>query len=388
MPILFVLFVAVVVLADMLIRYAAKKHQEKRVLKARAEALEVSLNLDFTREAKTLKRVEIENPKARILCVDDEEVILSGFRRILALDGYSVDTVETGQEALGLLQSNNYDFVFMDLKMPAMDGVDATRSIKHLRPDIDVIIITGFASVETAVECMKCGAMDYAQKPFSEDELLDFVNKIVIRREDRIQKELIPKVNITHLSNLESMNRAEFEIPGGVFISPGHCWASIKPSGNATVGMDDFAKKILGRIDQIEFPNVGRSIQKGQVLFIVKQGLRKISFLSPLSGRIESNNEALADDLTALDITTYNKNWVCNIATDCLDSEIPEMKIGKGAVDFFLSHIESYGEMLKKVSSKDGKGYGRSDRIYIGGLEEVDDQTWHKIESEYFGGKP
>jgi DNA-binding NtrC family response regulator len=112
----------------------------------------------------------VPNPKARILCVDDEDVILDSFRKILVLDGYSVDTVNSGAEALNLIKSHHYDFVFTDLKMPEMDGVEVTKSVKYLRPDIDVIIITGYATVETAVECMKLGAMDYVQKPFTEDD--------------------------------------------------------------------------------------------------------------------------------------------------------------------------------------------------------------------------
>ena len=78
-----------------------------------------------------------------------------------------------------------------------MDGLEVTKSVKHLRPDIDVVIITGFATVETAVDCMKFGAMDYVQKPFTEDELLEFVKKLLIKREDRISKTLKPKVHIT-----------------------------------------------------------------------------------------------------------------------------------------------------------------------------------------------
>ena len=114
---------------------------------SREEALAVSLQLDFTREARSLKRVEVNDPAARILCVDDEAIILDSFRRILVLDGYSIDTVETGQEALGLIQARHYDFVFTDLRMPAMDGVEVVKSVKHMRPDIDVIIVTGYASV-------------------------------------------------------------------------------------------------------------------------------------------------------------------------------------------------------------------------------------------------
>jgi hypothetical protein len=85
-------------------------HEKKRRAE-REDALAESLRLDFTRESATLKRVEVENPEARILCVDDEEIILDVFRKILVLDGYCVDTVETGQEALGLVQTRNYDFV-------------------------------------------------------------------------------------------------------------------------------------------------------------------------------------------------------------------------------------------------------------------------------------
>ncbi len=74
----------------------------KKIVTERAKALDVSLNLDFSTEAKSLKRAEVPNPKAKILCVDDEAVILDSFRKILVLDGYSVDTVESGKEALHL----------------------------------------------------------------------------------------------------------------------------------------------------------------------------------------------------------------------------------------------------------------------------------------------
>ncbi len=189
MPIL-LMFASVIlfVLADLAVRAVTKQIGEKNARRAREEALAVSLTLDVSREAKSLKRAEVKDPVARILCVDDEEVILDSFRKILVLDGYSVDTVQAGQEALGLIQSHHYDFVFTDLKMPMMDGLDVVKAVKHMRPDIDVVIITGFATVETAVDCMKYGAMDYVQKPFTEDELLAFVKKALFRRQDRIQK--------------------------------------------------------------------------------------------------------------------------------------------------------------------------------------------------------
>ena len=90
------LFVSVIlfVLADLAVRTACQRLREKRVRREREAALAVSLQLDFTREAKTLRRAEVSEPAARILCVDDETVILDSFRKILVLDGYCVDIYE------------------------------------------------------------------------------------------------------------------------------------------------------------------------------------------------------------------------------------------------------------------------------------------------------
>jgi CheY-like chemotaxis protein len=383
MPLL-ILAVILFVIADILIRYFGKRFKEKQLKKDREAALVVSLNLDFTREAKSLKRVEIEDPKAKILCVDDEPVILDSFRKILVIDGYSVDTVESGKEALGLIQSHHYDFVFTDLKMPEMSGVDVTKSVKHLRPDIDVVIITGYATVETAVECMKFGAMDYVQKPFTEDELLDFVKKIVIKRNDRIQKQLKPKVHITHLSESKHFLTYEFAIPGGVFISAGHSWVSMEQDGAAKIGIDDFAKKLIGKIDAIEFPNLGMTVKKGQPLFTIKQGTRSVTFNSPVGGKVTRINTILKSDLEVLDISSYNSNWICIIDADDLDTELKDLKIGKTAVSFYEEDLDKFIELRNKsVKPKDDMPR-QKDELYIGEFEKMDDADWDKMVAEFF----
>lgn len=381
---LFVLAVIVFIIADITIRYIAKRVHEKKVLQEREEALKVSLNLDFSREAKTLKRAEVENPKARILCVDDESVILDSFRRILVLDGYSVDTVETGKEALGLIQTHSYDFVFTDLKMPIMDGVEVTKSVKHLRPDIDVVIITGFATVETAVECMKFGAMDYVQKPFTEDELLEFVKKLLIKREDRISKTLKPKVHITHLKEAVGARTPEFQIPGGVFISKGHCWANVDEEGSVKVGLDDFAKKIIGKVDSIGLPNLGMVVKKGQSLFNVNQEQRSISFKSPVSGKVKEVNKFINDEIDSLNFTSYDINWVCEIDADELDSELPTLKIGKSAVSFYQEDIERLRALKKKTKTSKEAELEPEGVIFSGEMEKLDNISWKRFSEEFF----
>jgi len=381
---LFVLAVIIFVIADITIRYVAKKMREKKVHEERAEALKVSLNLDFSREAKTLKRVEVENPKARILCVDDESIILESFRRILVLDGYCVDTVETGKEALGLIQTHSYDFVFTDLKMPEMDGLEVTKSVKHLRPDIDVVIITGFATVETAVECMKFGAMDYVQKPFTEDELLEFVKKLLIKREDRINKTLKPKVHITQMKENLSSSTPEFQIPGGVFISEGHCWANISEEGLVKVGLDDFAKKIIGKIDSIGLPNLGMTVKKGQSLFTVNQDQKSLSFKSPVSGKVKEVNKFINDELDSLNLSPYDINWICTIDADELDSELPTLKIGRSAVSFYQEDIERLQSLKKKIKTGKEADLEPNGAIFVGEMEKLDEISWKRFTEEFF----
>ena len=383
---LFVIAVIVFVIADILIRVVSRRMQENKLRKEREGALSVSLSLDFTREAKSLKRAEVEQPKARILCVDDEEVILDSFRKILVLDGYSIDTVQTGQEALGLLQSHHYDFVFTDLKMPSMDGVEVTKSVKHIRPDIDVVIITGYATVETAVECMKHGAMDYVQKPFTEDELLAFVKKIVIKRQDRIQKQLKPKVHITHVSTLEGIGANEFAIPGGVFISDGHAWASTFEDGTVRVGLDDFARRIIGKVESIELPNLGMTVQRGTPLFTVRQGRHSVPFLAPVSGRVIEVNSALAKHPEDLEATPYAEHWMCVLDAENLDAEIPALKIGKTAVAFFQEELERLTALTAKMNRRnpDGSTSPIGGEVYAGVLQDMDDRDFEMTVGEFF----
>ncbi|HCY74863.1 MAG: response regulator [Ignavibacterium sp.] len=382
---LFILAIIIFIIADIIIRMIGKRLTEQKQKKERETVLQESLKLDFTNEAKTLKRAEVTNPKAKILCVDDEEVILGSFRKILVLDGYSVDTVETGQEALGLIQKHHYDFVFTDLKMPIMDGVEVTKSVKHLRPDIDVIIITGYASVETAVETMKYGAMDYVQKPFTEDELIAFVQKALIKRQDKIQKQLKPKVHITHVPASDDFTKGEFSIPGGVFISKNHTWVSMNQAGIAKIGIDDFAKKLIGRVYSIELPNLGMNVKAGQPLFTIKQGNRSITFNSPITGKVSQINTILKDNVDALDVTPYERNWVCALDAENIDSEIKDMNIGKSAVSFFQEDIEKFKNTITEVLKSEKKGDEYLDNgLFIGQLEKLSDVNWNKIVTEFF----
>ncbi|MCA9742125.1 MAG: response regulator [Deferribacteres bacterium] len=348
--ILVVLTIVVFIVVDFSMRMLMKKIETSKLKKEREQALDIGLRLDFTDEAKSLKRVHVDHPKAKILAVDDEEIVLDSFRKILVLAGYSIDTVEAGKEALGLVQKNDYDFVFTDLKMPEMNGIEVTKAVKHLRPDIDVIVITGYATIESAVETMKYGATDYVQKPFTEDELVDFINKSLIRRQDRMERLIKPKVHLITPTSGESHSKREFNVPAGVFIAPTHTWANIEMNGSIRIGLDDFAQKILGQVDEIELPQKGEAVSKGGPLFTIRKGSRRITIPSPVSGKVTSLNEDLVSRPELLKMKPYELGWMCCIEPSNLADDLKNLRIGAEALNWYQQEIEKYNQMVQKIS--------------------------------------
>ncbi len=336
---LILLMFAAFVGLDILVRTTARRMRETRARKARAAVLETAIRLDFTQEAPSLKRVEVDQPKARILAVDDEAVVLDSFRRILVLEGYSIDTVETGQEALGLVQRNDYDFVFTDLKMPGMSGVEVVKAVKHLRPDIDVVVITGYASIDTAVETLQHGACEYVQKPFSADELSEFARKLLIKREARLESQRQPVVRVVSPDLAEVVPAGEFAVPGGAFIAPGHTWVRIEREGQVSLGIDDFARKALGPVTEVILPEHGTVVRRGEPLFTLGQGKEAVHFAAPLSGKVITRNTDLRHDATPILRSPYDRGWICELQPSDLFAELPTLRIGRPVIDWYQEEI-------------------------------------------------
>ncbi len=145
--------------------------------------------------------------KPRILVVDDEEVVVGSLKGWFSEDGYPVGIARNGKEALARMQEGPWDIALVDIKMPGMDGLEVHRRLKEVDPDLIVIIMTAYASVETAVQALKAGVYDYITKPFDPDDLEHLVNKAVDQR--RLTTE-----NATLKEHLSEMSRMD-EIVGG-----------------------------------------------------------------------------------------------------------------------------------------------------------------------------
>ncbi len=117
-----------------------------------------------------------------ILIVDDEDVVCGSCERLLMAEGYEVDTCQNPLEGLRLAEHKPYDLVLVDLKMPEISGMEFLKRVKGIRPDAEVVIMTGFAEISTAIEAIKLGAADYIPKPFSPDQLIVSIGKALENR--------------------------------------------------------------------------------------------------------------------------------------------------------------------------------------------------------------
>jgi DNA-binding NtrC family response regulator len=134
----------------------------------------------------------------RIMLVDDEEGFLSTTRNVLERKGINVTTAMSGSEALEKLAGGNVDVVVLDVKMPGMDGVSALKAIKSRYSSVEVIMLTGHGTVESALDGLRSGASDYLTKPIDIDELLVKAEEAFARR-----KYLKERNRVVQRKNLE-----------------------------------------------------------------------------------------------------------------------------------------------------------------------------------------
>jgi len=120
---------------------------------------------------------------AKILVIDDEESMRNFMEIMLSKEGYSVETAGSGKKGLGRIKETEYDLVIADLNMPEMDGIEVLKEVKQYKKDQDLIVMTAYASVDTAIEAMKQGAADYITKPFKIDEIKITIEKCISGRQ-------------------------------------------------------------------------------------------------------------------------------------------------------------------------------------------------------------
>ncbi len=155
--------------------------------------------------------------KGVIHVIDDEPVIHDVLTQLLTAEGYEVESSSSGEEGLEKFSPESADVVLLDLLMPGMDGIEVLRRIKKIDPAATVIIVTAYGSVESAIDAMKIGALDYLQKPFKHDDLLLTIERAVERRRLqvenlRLKDELKQKFSFANIIGKSQPMKAVFDL--------------------------------------------------------------------------------------------------------------------------------------------------------------------------------
>ncbi|MBF0450409.1 MAG: response regulator [Candidatus Magnetomorum sp.] len=143
----------------------------------------------------------------RLLLVDDEKEFVETLAERLRVRGFHVTEAFNGEAAIEKVKSYNFDVAIVDVQMPGISGIDALKIIKDLKPLTEVVMLTGHATIETAIEGMKLGAFDFLLKPCKIESLLEKINNAHNRKtehEERIQNAMVKKLSTSPMSVFET----------------------------------------------------------------------------------------------------------------------------------------------------------------------------------------
>jgi len=237
--------------------------------------------------------------KKNILVVDDEINVCKSIRQAILSKEYEVDMALSGEEALKKDEDQKYDLVITDLMMPGISGLDLLKSLKKKRPEVKVIMITGYPTIKTAVKSVKTGAFDYIPKPFTPAELRGLVSRAFKKTEVREKGEKGMEVP------------PEIEMPPGLYFMIGHTWLRIKGGSLGFVGVVFDFLQTVGTIAYLELPKLKASFNQGEPCAkIIDSQKFTHRIWSPASGRVVEVNEKIKSDYFLVRKDPYYDGWL------------------------------------------------------------------------------
>ncbi|MBI4763707.1 MAG: response regulator [Deltaproteobacteria bacterium] len=204
-----------------------------------------------------------------VLLMEDEFSVAKGLEMVMREAGYEVDLADTGQKALDKFGVSDFDLLVADLRLPDMDGMEVIRQVRDKRPKTNVVIITGYPSVSSAVEAVKMGVSDYLRKPFTDDEIRSAVEKALKERQKESMEALIVETQKDRLIQREEVIRVLDKTYQDMDF-----WRELMENGSGALKDYRLSRKakaaiVSGDLEWIS-TNVGELTEK-QLLFIRKR---------------------------------------------------------------------------------------------------------------------
>ncbi len=248
--------------------------------------------------------------KTKILVVDDEAVILDTVPKILRAEGFEISTAATAESALDILRAGAPDIVLVDLKLPKLSGMEFLDIAKKEFPQVAVIMMTGYSTLNNAVAALENGAFDFLPKPFTFEELLS-----AVQRAARFVN--LPAAGRSAGPNGTMTNR---------YLLGLHTWAKIETDGTAQLGITGLFQTTVGLIAQIELPAVNDEIRQGGLLAqIVAQDEMKHTAWAALGGRVIEVNRHVRENPQLLNRDPMDSGWLVRMVPDNLENDLANL---------------------------------------------------------------
>ena len=154
---------------------------------------------------------------------------------------------------------------------------------------------------------------------------------ILVRKLQTQKQEAALQVPASEAALPYNLNYENVALPGGLFFHKGHTWAKLDTTGNVKIGLDDFAQKVIGKIDDIKLRKVGDTVYRGEKFFTINQGKRQAIFTSPVDGVIESSNQEIDTDPMTLKNDPYEKGWIYSVKPTNLTDNIKLLSVAEDA---------------------------------------------------------
>jgi glycine cleavage system H protein len=180
--------------------------------------------------------------------------------------------------------------------------------------------------------------------------------------------------------------RREIPLPGGLFLDEGHTWSALEPSGRVRIGLDDLVRAAIGKADQVELPEPGKEVRKGDPLFTLVRGGRRAVLSSPMDGVVKAVNKELTESPAAVEHDPYRKGWICALSPANLGAALAKFRIAGEARDWLARERDRFdGFVAQQAWSSAVPGAAMADggKPADGILDYLHDDAWTVFGREF-----
>lgn len=250
----------------------------------------------------------MKDDKGRVLVLDDDPVVTLSCKRILGAEGYDITTADRGETALNKLAKEEYDLLISDIRLPDINGMTVLKEARVVRPNTDVVIITGYPTLEDAKESIKLGAFEYIEKPFTPNFMLNVANKVFDKRGWILRQAYIDEFRDYIVPLRDRQNPVIFYKDG--------IWARPVREGLWEIGCDLRYEMVGGEMLYVDFLRDIDVVKAGEPFARLLTGSGKIRELnSPMTAEIRELNGKANDVICSFLKEHTSEGWLIRLAT-------------------------------------------------------------------------